>query len=132
MRCAWCSPGNHQCGPGEKGETGPDSKDGSRCMTGRDTTYCDSVLADCAHIPYCDDNASCKKDKKLGKIFLHKCVCNNGYKGNGIQCADVNGTIGAGPEILAELELDVANDFYVYPPGSSKFPFGDPDTKIEL
>jgi hypothetical protein len=101
-------------------------------MMSRDSTYCDGVVADCAHIPYCDSNASCLEDRKMGKIYLHKCVCNAGFKGNGIQCADVNGTIGAGPEIFAELELEVSNEFYVYPPGSDKFPFGDPMTKTEL
>ena len=101
-------------------------------MVSRDTTYCDGVLADCVHIPYCDKNAACVEDRKMGKIVLHKCVCNKGFAGNGIQCADVNGTIGAGPEVFAELELDVLSDFYVFPPGSEKFPFGEQETKIEL
>ena len=132
MRCAWCSTGSQQCGPGEKEEYHPESKIGNTCMVSRDTTYCDGVLADCVHIPYCDKNAACVEDRKMGKIVLHKCVCNKGFAGNGIQCADVNGTIGAGPEVFAELELDVLSDFYVFPPGSEKFPFGEQETKIEL
>ena len=64
-------------------------------------------MGDCAHIPYCDSNASCVKDRRLGKIYLYKCECNKGYKGNGVQCADVNGTLGAGAEIMAKLEVDL-------------------------
>ena len=101
-------------------------------MMGKDSTYCDSVMGDCGHIPYCDSNASCEDDKKMGKIQLKKCVCNNGFTGNGIQCADVNGTIGRGPEVFADLELKVLSDYYVYEPGSEKFPFGDAKTKAEL
>merc|ERR1719474_2576955 len=41
LGCAWCSEGNHQCGPGEKDEFHPDSKIGNVCMMGKDSTYCD-------------------------------------------------------------------------------------------
>merc|ERR1719320_1057798 len=41
-RCAWCSPGGYQCGPGQK--TGPESKQGSRCARGRTSTIVTVLL----------------------------------------------------------------------------------------
>ena len=87
-------------------------------------------LQDCRHTPHCDIHASCLPYRMLGKIMLHKCVCNAAFVGNGIQCADRNGTIGAREEV-AELELSVHNKYFVFAPGSPEFPFTDSGRSVE-
>merc|ERR1712013_854890 len=117
----------YHCGPGQK--AGPEAKDGNRCQTGRNLKYCDSVLGDCRHIPACDHNAKCLFNREFGKnLNLFHCVCNKkgGYKGNGIQCVDRNGTFPNNDlESLASLDIKLQTDFYVDRLGS-KFPFPPP------
>jgi len=109
-RCAWCSPGGYQCGPGQK--TGPESKQGSRCARGKDKHYCDSVVGDCRHIPACDANADCRLDRPFGTLNIFKCVCKKGYTGNGIQCMDKEGVIGKNPEKIVTVEMDLTTGFF--------------------
>ena len=101
----------------------------SYIILGRNLKYCDSVLGDCRHIPACDHNAKCLFNREFGKnLNLFHCVCNKkgGYKGNGIQCVDRNGTFpNNDPESLASLDIKLQTDFYVDRLGS-KFPFPPP------
>merc|ERR550519_1243847 len=100
LSCAWCTPGSFQCGKGYP----------SMCVSGRNEASCDAVQGDCLHIPMCSDSATCQA---VGT--LHQCLCGEGYTGNGIQCANSNGTVteGAGV-VISELELKVTNSFCVF------------------
>jgi len=121
--CAWCSPGGGQCGPGK---FGPDSGKGNRCWDAEDNSYCDSVQGDCKHIPSCDSAATCDFFMKFGKNReVHRCSCNEGWIGNGLQCYNeesgepsVEGTSADN----VELELNIVNQHYVYPHESPDFP----------
>jgi len=121
-RCAWCSPGGYQCGPGQK--TGPESKQGSRCARGKDKHYCDSVLGDCRHIPACDANADCRLDRPFGTLNIFKCLCKKGFTGNGIQCMGKDGVIGKNPEKIVTVEMDLTTGFFQRNIEAFKFPFG--------
>jgi len=121
--CAWCSDNGYQCGPGKA--TGPEAKDGSRCQTGKNKKYCDSVLGDCRHIPNCDFNAKCMFKRKFGKdTQIFECKCNPGYKGNGIKCRDKDGQLSVNPDTQVEVTMELKSDFYVYPHVDGDFPYG--------
>jgi len=110
--CAWCAFGGYQCGPGKYG---PTNKKGNRC-NGYFPNYCDSVIGDCRHIPTaCDYNARCLPDKPFGKTTWHKCVCNKGYTGNGVQCFDKDGNLSTGPNEPIDVTMNIKSEFYVYP-----------------
>ena len=127
--CAWCSDNGYQCGPGKA--TGPESQDGSRCQNGRNKNYCDSVLGDCRHIPYCDPNAQCKFKREFGKdTKIFECRCNNGFKGNGIQCHDEEGNLSISPEKIVEVEMKLESEFYVFPYTNGEFSFGEKMEKL--
>ena len=58
-------------------------------------------------------------------LNLFRCMCKkkDGFKGNGIQCVDRNGTFpNDDPKTLAKLEIKLKTDFYVERLGSN-FPF---------
>jgi len=121
-RCAWCSAGGYQCGPGQK--TGPESPKGNRCARGKDKHYCDSVLGDCRHIPACDANAECRYDRPFGTLNIFKCVCNKGFTGNGIQCMGPDGVIGKNPDKIVTVQMDLETDFFKRNNKAFVFPFG--------
>merc|ERR1719250_45768 len=81
------------------------------CVTARFQQKFDAVKGDCQHIPKCDDNVTCQKLPN----GINSCVCNPGYTGTGIQCADGNGTL-ATPAgvVLASLELNLDNEYFVF------------------
>ena len=121
--CAWCSDNGYQCGPGKA--TGPEAAQGSRCQTGKNKKYCDSVLGDCRHIPNCDVNAKCMFKRSFGKdTQIFQCKCNAGYKGNGLQCRDKDGMLSVNPEKQVEVKMELKSDFYVYPQENGDFPYG--------
>merc|ERR1711928_263589 len=100
--CAWC--GQDPRFPGYRTNK-------NLCVTARFQQKFDAVKGDCQHIPKCDDNATCQKLPN----GINSCVCNFGYTGTGIQCADGNGTL-AKPAgvVLASLELNLDNEFFVF------------------
>merc|ERR1711915_117185 len=119
--CAWCTDPGYQCGPGKR--AGITSKLGNHCISGRNKKYCDSVVADCRHIPNaCDPNAKCAKKRKLGKRVLYECKCKDGYTGNGIQCFDSDGNLSKDPKQIVELTMVLNSSYYVYPHQSGLFP----------
>ncbi|XP_023336493.1 uncharacterized protein LOC111707593 [Eurytemora carolleeae] len=118
--CAWCATGGYQCGTGKRS-----SPPRNHCYNGRNKKYCDAVIGDCRHITNaCDPNATCKFSKKFASFRIHKCVCNPGYTGNGVQCFDQDGNLSQDPSKIVEVEMTLNSDFYVYPHESEQFPFG--------
>jgi len=115
--CAWCVKGKYQCEEAGK----PCDKKGA-------TKKCDGVIGDCRHIQHmCDPNASCVQDGKFGPKDKHdwyKCVCNDGFTGNGIQCFDSEGNLSVGTDEEVKVSVSVNSDYYVYPYTSEDFPLG--------
>merc|ERR1712179_259740 len=116
--CAWCNKMGYQCE--QNSDTGPDSKKGSRCQTRTKQNYCVSQQGDCKHIAKCDPNATCKKKENVGKYGQYwQCECDKaeGWRGNGIQCMDGNGTLSAMPwqqvEVTANVTVGLYNDTHV-------------------
>jgi len=106
--CAWCNSAGYQTR-------------NNICVTEINQEKFDAVKGDCDHIPKCDDNASCKWTSNKER----HCLCNEEFTGNGIQCADSNGTL-ALPEgvVLASLEIQLENQFYVFVQGE-EVPIGN-------
>lgn len=86
------------------------------CVAGKHELSCEAVQGDCLHIPKCSDSATC-----LQKENHHSCECKEGYDGNGIQCANSNGTITVpAGVVIAELGLKVTNSFCVFLSGEEQ------------
>jgi len=109
LRCAWCTSGSFQCGPGK---TGPDSARGNRCDKGP-SSVCNGVVGDCRHIPMCHVNAQCVFKEKISGRSIFKCKCDQGYMGNGIQCASrETGVIGVDPITIVTVKARLSRDYY--------------------
>jgi len=122
--CAWCSTKGYQCAQDKV--TGPQSKQGSRCTKIRNKNYCLNQQGDCKHIAACDINAECKFKEKLSKYYSYwRCVCNTGYKGNGIQCFDKNGDISLPPALGVEVSMSITSEEYTYPFTGGEFIEGE-------
>merc|ERR1712130_1024682 len=100
--CAWCGQDPKSLGL---------QTNQNLCVAARFQQKFDAVKGDCQHIPKCDDNATCQQLPN----GINKCVCNFGYTGTGIQCADGNGTL-ATPAgvVLASLELNLDNTYFSF------------------
>merc|ERR1712130_134351 len=100
--CAWC---------GQDPKSLGFQTNQNLCVAARFQQKFDAVKGDCQHIPKCDDNATCQQLPN----GINKCVCNFGYTGTGIQCADGNGTL-ATPAgvVLASLELNLDNTYFSF------------------
>jgi len=122
--CAWCSPFAKQCA--QNSITGPGSKKGSRCTSAKKAGYCDGIQGDCGHMSgdVCSPNASCMPWKKKGKKQHKQCRCKNGFKGNGIYCADSDGNISAPPDTKVEVVIERMGDFYTYPHTEGEYTSG--------
>jgi len=98
LSCAWCTPGSYQCGRSQKPE--------NFCNKGPAST-CNGQLWDCEHIPTCHMDATCQTVQNQ-----KRCVCNDGFLGNGIQCANQQtGTVGVNPETVVTVEASFSRDF---------------------
>merc|ERR1711874_207644 len=119
MDCAWCTPGGYQCGPGAKTDPAAGK---NQCGTPYNHGYCEMAIADCRRMGkgICDVNADCLETTKN----KWECKCNDGWKGNGLQCKDADGNFSQDPTKVVEVEMTLTNDFYVFPANSSEFPYG--------
>merc|ERR1711915_509066 len=87
--------------------------------------YCQSQQGDCKHIPACDINAECKFKEKVSRYISYwQCQCASGYKGNGIQCMDGNGTLSVPNNIGVEVTMSIMKEDYTYPYTIGEFGFG--------
>lgn len=118
--CAWCGPGKYQCAEGKENpcENG---------KTGRNKAACDGVIADCGHMgkDICDINAECVEGTQPWSKGKYKCKCNQGWKGNGLQCVDADGNFGENPNVVVDLEMTLTNDFIVTPHEEGVYPYGE-------
>ena len=97
---------------------------------GKNKNYCKSQQGDCKHIPACDVNAECKFKEKVSRYVSYwQCECEKGFKGNGIQCMDGNGTLSLPSDLAVEVTLSVLNEEYTYPYTNGEFGAGE---KMEL
>ena len=142
--CAWCTEKGFQCDKKNK-DTGVDAKEGSRCtngdhnnnflpfflkshysIAGKNKNYCKNQQGDCKHIPGCDVNAECKFKKKLSRYLSYwQCECQKPWKGNGIQCQDVNGTLSSPPNLGVEMTLSLTKEEYTYPFNNGELSLGE-------
>jgi len=107
--CAWCIPGNKQCGESAK------DKCGNFCKKATDMP-CDGVPTTCENIPKCGNGASCDQKTK-------QCKCDKGFLGNGMQCFDKEtGEAAANPNGNVDISIETASQFFVFPNGSLEFP----------
>jgi len=106
--CAWCIPGNKQCGESAK------DKCGNFCRKATDMP-CDGVPTTCENIPKCGNGASCDQKTK-------ECKCDKGFLGNGFECFDKEGEAAANPNGNVDISIDTASQFFVFPNGSPEFP----------
>ena len=85
--CAWCAPGGGQC---RDDIYGPDSQHGNRCWHSQDEEYCGVTTASSCDVTHdCDSQAECLLDRKFGaNLEVRKCVCKEGWTGNGLECFD--------------------------------------------
>merc|ERR1711915_339725 len=112
--CAWCVPGRVQCG-----------NNPNICRPDKGNKKCEGNQGDCMHIPdACDPNATCV-EKKYRKKSLYHCTCNEGYKGNGVQCFDQDGYLSIDPNMNVAVEIDVDSNFYAFPHVEGEYPEGD-------
>jgi len=122
--CAWCTTSGYQCAQDKV--TGPDSKAGSRCTNSKNKNYCKSQQGDCKHIAACDDNAECKFKEKVSRYISYwQCQCDGGFKGNGVQCMDGNGTLSLPSDLSVEVTLSIMKEEYTYPYTSGEFGLGE-------
>ena len=95
-------------------------------ILGKNKNYCKSQQGDCKHIAACDGNAECKFKEKVSRYISYwQCQCDGGFKGNGVQCMDGNGTLSLPSDLRVEVTLSIMKEEYTYPYTSGEFVLGE-------
>ena len=62
--------------------------------------------------------------KGKNKTPVHRCVCNDGYTGNGLQCVDSDGNLSVGPNDQVDVSMSLTSSVLHSSHTDGEFPVG--------